>query len=442
MNFTLHWSRYQKYCQDLLRLYEIQLYRLYELYRLIFMSTFIYEAYSKDGAVVRGEYDGVDREEIVGYLTRRDLTPISVEELRTRGQGRGILAFSFFESLSSVDIMFLVRNLSTTVKAGLSIVEALDILIADTEKNILKKVLQEAQAMIKNGLPLSRGFEAYANSFPPIFLGMLKAGEMSGQLDKTLVELGKYLSKEYALKSKVKSALMYPAILLTAASGVVVLLLIFVLPRLTKAFAASGVELPFITKFFLGISSVLTFSFTLDIVLLVGLVFFFIYFRKTRIGKKFLFWTLARIPVAGDLIKKVALVRFARTFGNLINGGLSAVESLELSSQSIGNIVYTHAIDGTIIDVKNGMPISESLRKYPELFPRLLVSLITVGERTGSLSEILLTFADFYEEEVDNKLKDMTVVLEPILLLIMGAVVGAIVLSIILPIYQLVGNFA
>ncbi len=405
------------------------------------MSTFIYEAYNREGGLVRGEYDGVKREEVIEYLSGHGMTLISVKELDTRDKGGSILSITLFESLTPVDVLFLVRNLATTVKAGLSIAESLDILIEDSEKKIIKKVLQEAQAMIKNGLPLSKGFEAYASSFPPIFLGMLKAGEMSGQLDRTLAELGKYLSKEYSLRSRVKSALMYPAILLSASSGVVVLLLVFVLPRLTKAFAASGVELPWITKFFLGISGILTFSFVLDIVILVGLVISFLYFRKTQTGKKFIFRILSSIPVAGDLIKKVAIVRFARTFGNLINGGLSAVESMELSSQSIGNIAYTRAIEGTIIDVKNGMPISESLRKYPDLFPRLLVSLVTVGERTGSLSEILLTFADFYEDEVDNKLKDLTATLEPILLLIMGAMVGGIALSIILPIYQLVGNF-
>ncbi len=405
------------------------------------MSTFIYEAYNREGGIIHGEYEGVKRDEVIDYLTKHEMTPISVDEINAHTKSGGLMSISLFESLTPVDVMFLVRNLATTIKAGLSIVESLDILIADSEKKIMKKVLQEAQAMIKNGQTLSRGFEAYSNSLPPIFLGMLKAGEMSGQLDKTLVELGKYLSKEYALRSKVKSALMYPAILLSASLSVVALLLIFVLPKLTKAFAASGVELPLITKFFLGLSSALTYSFTLDIALLVGFIWFFLYFRTTRIGKKVIFWILSRIPVAGELIKKVALVRFARTFGNLINSGLSAIEALGLSAESIGNIAYTRAIEGTINDVKNGSPISEALRKYPELFPRLLISLITVGERTGSLSEILLTFADFYEEEVDNKLKDLTAVLEPILLLIMGALVGAIALSIILPIYQLVGNF-
>ena len=405
------------------------------------MTTYIYEAYNKDKALVRDEYEGVSREEVVEYLIKRNLTPVSVKELHGRGEKKGILSIQFFERLTPVDVMFLVRNLSATIKAGLSIVESLDILISDTEKNILKKALQDVQATIKNGQPLSAGFEKYKNSFPPIFMGMLRAGEVSGQLGDTLTLLGRYLSKEYSLRSKVKSALTYPVILLVASFGVVTLLLMFVLPRLAKAFLTSGVELPWITKIFLGLSNILTWSFILDVIVLAGLVWFFLYFRTTIQGKKFFLWVLSNTPVASDLIKRIALVRFARTFGNLVASGLSAVESLELSAQSIGNESYALAINRAILDIKNGVTISDALSKFPDLFPRLLVSLIIVGERTGSLSDILSTFADFYEEEVDNKLKDLTAVLEPALLLVMGILVGAIAISIILPIYQLVGSF-
>ena len=405
------------------------------------MTTYIYEAYNRDKALVRDEYEGVSRDEVIEYLIKRNLTPVSVKELHNRGETKGILSIQFFERLTPVDVMFLVRNLATTVKAGLSIVESLDILIADTEKNILKKALQDVQATIKNGQPLSAGFEKYRNSFPPIFMGMLRAGEVSGQLGDTLTLLGRYLSKEYSLRSKVKSALTYPVILLVASFGVVTLLLMFVLPRLAKAFLTSGVELPWITKVFLGLSNILTWSFILDIIVLAGLVWFFLYFRTTARGKRFFLWVLSNTPVASDLIKRIALVRFARTFGNLVASGLSAVESLELSAQSIGNESYAFAINRAILDIKNGVTISDALSKFPDLFPRLLVSLIIVGERTGSLSDILTTFADFYEEEVDNKLKDLTAVLEPALLLVMGILVGAIAISIILPIYQLVGSF-
>lgn len=404
------------------------------------MPIFIYEGYNRDGAIVKGEYEADTRDGVADYMLRRDLTPVSISPLRGGKGGLG-MSISLFEKITSVDILFLVRNLSATVKAGLSIVEALDILIADTEKKIMKDTLIEVQALVKNGQPLSAGFENYKNDFPPVFLGMLRAGESSGQLAHTLAELGQYLSKEFALRAKVKSALMYPAILLSASVGVVSLLLIFVLPRLTKAFASSGVELPFVTKFFLGLSSMLTYSFLLDGAVLVFLIWFFLYFRTTRTGKKFFFWIISHIPVASELVKKVALVRFTRTLGNLMSSGLSAIASLESSANSIGNQKYEVAINAVVDHVKNGISISEALSKFPDLFPRLLVSLTTVGERTGSLSEILVTFSDFYEEDVDNKLKDLTAILEPALLLLMGILVGSIAFSIILPIYQLVGHF-
>jgi type II secretory pathway component PulF len=405
------------------------------------MSTYIYEAYDKENKIIHGEHEASSQEEVVEFLARRSLKPVSIKILSAAKQGKGILAIQLFESVNSIDILFFIRNLSITIKAGLPIVESLEILIKDAKKKVMKKILQGAQSVIQNGQPLSRGFDAFKDLFPPIFIGMIKAGEVSGQLDKTLTELARNLSKEYALRSKVKSALTYPVILLVASVLVVALMLIFVLPRLTKSFAQSGVSLPWITKVFLFISQILTWSFVLDIAVAIGLVWFFLYFRKTRIGKRFFFYILSRIPVARDLIKKIALVRFSRTLGNLIGSGLSVGESLEISSQSINNQIYTVAIKQTIEDIGNGISISESLAKSPKLFPSLFVSLVSVGERTGSLQEILLDFSSFYEEEVDNELKELTSVLEPVLLLVMGLMIGSIAISIILPIYQLVGHF-
>lgn len=405
------------------------------------MATYIYEACNKDNKIIRGEYEADSSEDVMDYLTRHNLTPVSIKPIQAVTEKKDLLAIQLFDKINTIDIMFLVRNLATTLKAGLSIVESLDILIKDTEKKLMRKVLQTVQAMIKNGQPLSAGFSVYKDLFPPIFIGMIKAGEVSGQLDRTLGELARYLSKEYKLRSKVKSALTYPIILLAASFVIVVLMLVFVLPKLAKSFASSGVKLPWITKVFLSISQALTWSFIADVIIFIGIVGFILYFRTTKTGKKFLFFVISHTPVANDLIKKIALVRFARTFGNLISSGLPAIDSLMISSQAINNSDYTNAINNAIEDIKNGISISESLGKYPKLFPNLLISLIMVGERTGTLQEILITFADFYEEEVENKLKELTSLLEPILLIFMGLMIGAIAISIILPIYQLTGHF-
>ena len=405
------------------------------------MATYIYEAYNKNNKIVQGEYDALSREDMMDYLTRHSLTPVSIKAIHEFNSTKKVLSVNLFESISSVDMMFLVRNLATTIKVGLSIVEALDVLIKDASNKLMKKVLIGVQAAIQNGQSLSSGFETYKELFPSIFIGMIRAGEVSGQLDKTLPELATYISKEYTLKNKVKSALTYPIILLVASTLIVILMMIFVLPKLAASFTASGVELPWITKVFLSISHILTWNYIADLVVVIAIVWFFIFFRRTKVGKKFFFFMLSHTPVAKDLIKKIALVRFTRIFGNLIGSGLSAVESLAISADSIDNQAYSSAINGTIEDIKNGISISTSLSKYPDLFPRLLISLVAVGERSGSLQEILVTFSDFYEDEVDNKLKDLTSFLEPVLLLLMGLMIGAIAVSIILPIYQLVGHF-
>lgn len=402
------------------------------------MSTYIYEAYNKDNQIINGEYEASSNQEVMEYLTKRDLTPVSIH---TASKSKNILSLELFNSISSVDIVFFVRNLATTIKAGLSVIESLDIFIKDAKNKLMKKILQEVKAKIQNGQALSSSFSSYKDLFPPIFSGMIKAGEVSGKLDKTLTELARYLSKEYTLKSKIKTALTYPIILLVASTVVVTLMLIFVIPKLAQSFITSGVTLPWITKVFLFISKILTWNLVADLIIVVGAILFFLYFRSTKAGKKFFFFVLSHTPVAKELIKKVALVRFSNTFGNLIGSGLSVTDSLSISSESINNQSYTRAIDKAIEDIKNGISVSESLGKYPSLFPNLLISLIAVGERTSSLQEILVTFSSFYEEEVDNTLKELTSVLEPVLLIIMGLMIGAIAVSIILPIYQLVGHF-
>jgi len=405
------------------------------------MPNYLYEAYSKDNKIIHGEYEASSRGEIMEYLTRHDLTPVSIKAVHELNDKKNALSVELFESISPVDMMFLVRNLSTTVKAGLSIVESLDILIKDTENKLMQKILTTVKSSVENGQSLSSGFEVYKNLFPPIFIGMIKAGEVSGRLDQTLAELAQYISKEYVLKSKVKSALTYPIILLVSSAVIVFLMMIFVLPKLAISFAQSGVKLPLVTTIFLSISKIITWNYFVDLIVVAGIVFLIIYFKSTKTGKNCISYVISHTPVANDLVKKIALVRFSRTFGNLIGSGLSVVNSLEISAQSINNQNYTIVINKTIEDIENGISVSTALSKYPDLFPRLLISLITVGERTGTLQEILLTFSDFYDEEVDNKLKDLTSLLEPALLLIMGLMIGAIAISIILPIYQLVGHF-
>jgi len=401
---------------------------------------YTYEASDQYGKIIEGEYDAQDRNSVVEYLARKDMIPVSIQEKGLAGdtKKKGIV---LFETITAVDRILLVRNLAATVRSGLTIIEALNILIGDTTKELMRTILNDAKNNLKSGQPLSATFTTYKKYFPVIFVGMIKAGEASGRLEETLNELGRHLSREYNLLRKVRSALVYPVILLVASVGVITLMLIFVLPRLVKVFKQSNAELPLPTQILMSISGAVTYSITLDFILLGVVAWFFIFFRKTDAGQRFFMWAFMRMPFVRELVHKVALVRFTRTLGSLIGSGTHIIEALELAADSVGNIYYKNAIDASIVQIKNGVPLSKALEQYPVLFPHFLIGLVSVGERTGTLQHVMETFADFYDEEVDHTLKDLTTFLEPMLLLMMGLVIGTIALSILLPIYRLVGNF-
>jgi type II secretory pathway component PulF len=349
--------------------------------------------------------------------------------------------WQLFTGIRPLDRIVLVRNLAVTLKAGLSIVEAVEVLIKDATRRGMRQVLNSAKFSLERGQPLSAVFAAYSQFFPPIFVGLVRAGENSGKLDKSLDELAQQLTKEFKLVRKIKSAMAYPLILLVGSVGVVALLLTFVLPRLIKVFQLSGVKLPVITQVFIFLSNILTYSYWLDAGVIAFLVWFFLYFRRTEWGRKIVLRVLFHTPLVKELVKKIALVRFTRVLSGLVGSGVNIVEALQLSAQAVGNVYYRIAILDSLEQIKNGVPLSETLQNKSHLFPNLLINMVTVGEKTGTLDYVLKTFSDFYDEEIDNTLKDLTTVLEPLLLLIMGVIIGAVALSILLPIYQLVGNF-
>lgn len=404
------------------------------------MPFFLYEAINPEGETIRSELAAASQEEVVAILSRKRLLPIKIEVKELGGRSFNPAKITF-ERFTSLDRIMLVRNLATTVKAGLSLLASLDILIADAGKEVVRRILTTARLNIQNGQSLSLTFEQYPQYFPHIFVGMIKAGEASGQLDKSLSELSDQLSKELNLAKKVKSALAYPVILLFASVGIVFLLLTFVLPRLVKTFAQSNVELPLLTRILVKLSEWLTYSFLLDVAVMAALIGGFVALRRTAAGRRGLSFLAFRLPVARELVKKVILVRFSRTLGSLISSALPIEQALELTARSLGNVRYEAALLAVITDIKNGVSLSESLHKDPELFPRFLVSLVAVGEKTGTLDEVLKTYADFSEDDVDSALKDLATFLEPLMLLLMGVIVGAIALSVLMPIYKLVGNF-
>ncbi|MFA6407199.1 MAG: type II secretion system F family protein [Candidatus Paceibacterota bacterium] len=402
------------------------------------MALYQYEAVDKKGKSVKGDFEAPSKDAVVEFLSKRGLFPVVIG---VRGEKKLNADIALFDHIRPIDKILLVRNLGATIKAGLSLIEALDILIVDTTKKPLKNILIRAKSNLENGQPLSSTFAEYKKDFPAIFVGLLRAGEASGRLDTTLEELSHHLVREYGLVRKIRSALAYPILLLTASVGVVVLLLTFVLPRLVKTFAQSGAELPAVTRALMSASEIALYSPTFDVIFVAILIWFFTFFSRTEIGKKFFDRFFLRIPIANDLLKKISLVRFTRTLSSLIKSGTPIVDALHLSADSLGNILYRTAIITSVEQVRNGVPLSHSLEQYPHLFPKFLTSLILVGEKTGTLEGILKTFSEFYDEEVDASLKELTTLLEPLLLLFMGLMIGTIAIAVLMPIYQLIGKF-
>jgi type II secretory pathway component PulF len=352
------------------------------------------------------------------------------------------LQLSILESISPVERILLVRNLGISLKAGLNILESLDVMISDTEKPLMKKILVSAKNDIENGYPLSHSLERYQRHFPPFFIGMIKAGEASGKLDVSLKELAGYLNREYGLVKKVRAAMAYPIILLVSSLAIVTIMIGYVLPKLRRTFEQNSYELPWATRVLLAMSRVITYNWYLDVVVL-GVIFFglFMLFR-TISGRRSAARIAFRLPLMSELLKKIALVRITRTLSSSISSGVPLVESLQLSAESVGNETYRNAITQIVEDVTNGVNLSVALEHHPKLFPRFLTSMLVIGERSGNLEEVLVTFADFYDEEVDDSLKTVTTFLEPVLLLLMGLLIGGISLAILLPIYQFVGKFS
>jgi type II secretory pathway component PulF len=407
------------------------------------MPLYHYEAVDAKGNLSRGTYAAEEQRDVILYLEKKGLAPISMES-DIVGKKKGLsLSTGIFERVTTVDRIVLVRNLGVTLRAGLSILESIEILILDTAKQAMRTVLLKAKDGLSEGRPLSDILADFKKIFPPVFIGLLKAGESSGHLDAALEQLASQMTKEYQLNRKVKSALAYPMILMVTSVLVVTLLMVFILPRLTKTFQMSGVELPLITRIIVAVSDFMRANLIVNSAILAGTIVFVSRFKKTNSGRKFFTGIFLKLPAVKYLVKKVALVRLTRNLGTLIGSGINITEALQTAAETSGNIYYEEAVVAAIAQVKNGIPISESLKNTGGgLFPNLLLNMINVGERSGTLEFVLKTFADFYDEEVDNSLKDLTSFLEPVLLLFMGLVIGLIAISILLPIYQLVGKFS
>jgi type IV pilus assembly protein PilC len=336
--------------------------------------------------------------------------------------------------------IILYRNLGAMLEAGLSLVRALGILERQTKNQKLKRVLQEVIEKVKKGSQLSSAMLDYKSVFSPLVVSMVQAGEESGNLVQALNVVADQMDKQHTLNKKIKGAMFYPGVIISAMVLIGIFMLIYVVPTLTKTFQELNVDLPASTMFIINFSDLVKNNIFMALIVFVILIISLVFASKTRIGKKSIAWVFLHLPVISNLIKEVNAARTTRTLASLLNSGVSFVRSLQITGDVVQNIYYKEIIADAEKNIQLGLPMSKVFNKSEQFYPPFVGEMMAVGEETGNIGPMLLKVAIFYESEVDQKTKNMSTIIEPILMIVVGIAIGFFAVSMISPMYSLVGS--
>jgi type IV pilus assembly protein PilC len=393
------------------------------------MAIFLWEAKTKQGQPKRGDMDVANRDIAVATLRRQGLVDIKVKK-------KPIEIELFPEKVNEKDISVFFRQLSTMINAGLPLVQCFELAERGAEKKALVKLLKDVRTELESGSPLGETLRKFPKEFDRLTCSLVEAGEQGGILDAILLRLCAYKEKALALKSKIKSAMVYPASILVVAFVVTAILMIFVIPIFGEMFADFGAELPGPTQVTMAISDAFVEYWYIVLFAPVVLVFAIRAIYKTPQGRYQLDKLMLNIPVIGDVMRKGAVARFCRTFSTLTAAGVPILESLDTVAETSGNVVIEEVIMKTKESISQGMTLTAPM-EASGVFPVMVTQMISIGEQTGSLEEMLSKIADFYEEEVDTAVDNMTALMEPFIMAFLGVVIGGLVISMYLPIFQM-----
>jgi type IV pilus assembly protein PilC len=397
------------------------------------MPTFAYSARSTNGELLSGEIDLPTRDEVVGYLVRQRLRPVSVN-----AKARDI-NITFGTGIKTREVVIFTRQFATMINSGLPLVQSLTILAEQTENKNFAKITTQVLQDIQAGQTLADSMKKHPKVFTELYTNMVAAGEAGGILDVILMRLALFLEKNDALVRKIKGAMTYPAVMLFVVIIATTILLWKVVPVFATIFTSSGLELPAPTRAVLAISEFLQAYIFYLVLAIVGLVFAIRRYYKTDNGQLVIDRMLLRMPVLGGLLRKSAVSRFTRTLGTLISSGVSILEGLQITARTSGNRVIHDAVMQSRASIAGGATISEPL-KSSGVFPPMVVQMINVGEQTGGLDDMLSKIADFYDDEVDAAVTALTSILEPIMIVVMGVVIGGMVVAMYLPMFDMINT--
>ena len=400
---------------------------------------FKYKAQSKEGNIVEGTMDAADNFALARELRDQGNIPISIKEFKGEG-GKGFGSIQVFNKVSLAQKIMFTNNLGGMLSAGLSLTRALQVLEKQSTSPALTKVLSSLTEDVNKGNTLSDSMKKFPKVFSGIFTSMVHSGEESGGLPQALAEVGLNLKKSYDLNKKIKGALTYPSIIVAAIVIIGILMMIYVVPTLTKTFKDLEADLPGSTKAVIWISDTIsqhTLFFLLAILVVVGAG---VSFAKLKVTKKYFDYIIIRLPVVGTLVKEVNAARTARTLSSLLSSGVDMSKALANTEEVLQNFYYKEIIHNAIASVEKGLTLSSSFKDNTNLYPVMVGEMVEVGEETGNLSKMLLDIATFYESEVDNKTKDLSTIIEPVLMVFIGGAVGFFAVSMISPMYSVMSN--
>lgn len=396
------------------------------------MSTYVFKAIDLSGGKAKGEVEADSKQAVSDQLKQRGLIVLDISDKHSSAN----IEIRLLKRVAPADLAIFARQLSTMISSGMSILRSLYVLEEQTEDKFLKETIVAVRKDVEAGLSLSDAMSRHPKVFNPLFVAMTQAGEMGGVLESSLVRVADQLQKDAALRKQVKSAMIYPTLVLVFAVGVMMALVAFLVPVFEGVFKEFGGNLPALTQVSVMMSKIVTHYWWMMFLVTGALVVAFVKWKKTTWGRRQWDHFRLRVPMKiGTIVQQVAVARWSRTLASLTHAGVPLLQALEITGRTGGNVAVHEAMDGVIASVKRGGTIAAPLAQAP-IFPSMVTHMVGVGEETGALDEMLDRIAEFYEEQVEAAVKALMSILEPIMIIVIGAMVGFIVISMYLPLFE------
>lgn len=392
------------------------------------------------GSVVEKVLEAESKSAVLDMIRRAGEMPTHVEVLKQEGS-KDVGSLKLFQpKVKSKDLAIFCKQMHTMLHAGMPLIKALGVMSEQIEHKVLKRITKEMMEDVQKGRMFHEAMRKHEKYFPPLLINMVESGEMTGKQDEVLEKMALYFQKEDRIEKKIKNAMVYPKFLSALTVIVVIIMLAKVLPMFVQIFKDGGAELPWITKFVMGASDFVVQRWYILIGIVVALILVFKSFVSTKEGKRKWHSLLLRMPVVGVALKKIITSRFTRTLSTLLGSGLPLLNSLELAGRVTGNVVVQERIDNITEDIKKGSALSSLIKKV-EIFPPMLISMVTIGEESGAMEDMLERTSDFYDEELEAAMTQLVGLVEPVMILVMGIIIGFIVVAMLMPMFTLFQAF-